>query len=150
MKAIQPGQLDAWLAQVASEAPADGLPVVLDVREPWELQTASVTPDGFELRHMPMRSVPERLAELDRDQPIACLCHHGMRSAQVVNFLMQPGIHTDREHPRRHQRLVAGTRPRRSGLLTDQPPSHRRHSFQRNSMTRPARTRFPCGADPSP
>ncbi len=77
MQAIQPGQLDTWLTQAASEAMTGSLPMVLDVREPWELQTASVTPAGFELRHIPMRSVPERLAELDRDQPIACLCHHG-------------------------------------------------------------------------
>lgn len=92
MEAIQPRQLDAWLAQLASETPAGALPVVLDVREPWELQTATVTPAGFELRHIPMRSVPERLAELDRDQPIACLCHHGMRSAQVANFLINQGF----------------------------------------------------------
>lgn len=92
MKAIQPAQLDDWLLHVARETPAGSLPVVLDVREPWELQTASVKADGFELRHMPMRSVPERLAELDRDQPIACLCHHGMRSAQVANFLMNQGF----------------------------------------------------------
>ena len=92
MKAIQPAQFEDWLAQAASAVPAGGLPVVLDVREPWELQTASVKAEGFELRHMPMRSVPERLAELDRDQPIACLCHHGMRSAQVANFLMNQGF----------------------------------------------------------
>ena len=92
MQAIQPGQLDTWLTQVASEATAGSLPVVLDVREPWELQTATVKPAGFELRHIPMRSVPERLDELDRDQPIACLCHHGMRSAQVANFLIQQGF----------------------------------------------------------
>ena len=92
MKAIRPAQLDDWLVQAASAPQVGNLPVVLDVREPWELQTASVTPDGFELRHMPMRSVPERLAELDRDQPIACLCHHGIRSAQVANFLMNQGF----------------------------------------------------------
>jgi rhodanese-related sulfurtransferase len=65
---------------------------VLDVREPWELQTASVKPDGFELVSMPMRSVPARYLELDRNRPIACLCHHGARSAQVVHFLMQQGF----------------------------------------------------------
>ena len=66
--------------------------MVLDVREPWELQTASVSPQGFELIPMPMRSVPARYLELDRDRPIACLCHHGARSAQVVHFLMQQGF----------------------------------------------------------
>jgi rhodanese-related sulfurtransferase len=30
--------------------------------------------------------------ELQRDQPIACLCHHGGRSAQVAHFLMQNGF----------------------------------------------------------
>lgn len=72
------------------------LPVVLDVREPWELQTASVKPDGFTLLHIPMREVPARLAELEETygaaHPIACLCHHGMRSLQVGNFLEQRGF----------------------------------------------------------
>jgi rhodanese-related sulfurtransferase len=92
MKAIQPAQLDDWLAHAAGTSPPGSLPVVLDVREPWELQTASVKAEGFELRHMPMRSVPERLNELDRDLPIACLCHHGVRSAQVANFLTNQGF----------------------------------------------------------
>ncbi|MES2415774.1 MAG: rhodanese-like domain-containing protein [Pseudomonadota bacterium] len=76
-------------------AEAGELPVVLDVREPWELQTASVVPDGFRLLHIPMRDVPARLGELEaggNDQPIACLCHHGMRSLQVGNFLEQRGF----------------------------------------------------------
>lgn len=91
MISIHPAQLQDWLQQAAAKAPGVE-PVVLDVREPWELQTASVKPDGFELRHMPMRSVPARYLELDRHQPIACLCHHGARSAQVVHFLMQNGF----------------------------------------------------------
>ena len=73
-----------------------GLPLVIDVREPWELQTASVEPDGFTLVHIPMREIPQRIAEL-RDtyglaHPIACLCHHGMRSMQVANYLTQSGF----------------------------------------------------------
>lgn len=92
MMSVAPAQLDDWLVQAAAKAVPGGRPVVLDVREPWELQTASVRPDGFELVHMPMRSVPARLHELDRHQPIACLCHHGARSAQVVHFLMQNGF----------------------------------------------------------
>ena len=75
---------------------AAGLPVVLDVREPWELQTASVKPEGFTLVHIPMREIPARVAELQQnhgtDYPIACLCHHGMRSLQVANFLAQSGF----------------------------------------------------------
>ncbi|WP_372659030.1 rhodanese-like domain-containing protein [Hydrogenophaga sp.] len=90
MIAIHPAQLKDWLQQTTQ---AGGpLPLVLDVREPWELQTSSVKPEGFELLAMPMRSVPERHAELDQERPIACLCHHGARSAQVAQFLMNQGF----------------------------------------------------------
>jgi rhodanese-related sulfurtransferase len=90
MMAISPAQIQDWAQNAAAASGAK--PVVLDVREPWELQTASVKADGFELIAMPMRSVPARHMELQRDQPIACLCHHGSRSAQVVHFLMQNGF----------------------------------------------------------
>jgi len=92
MNAIQPAHLAQWLAHARTLDPEGPLPIVLDVREPWEFQTASVKPDGFELMQMPMRSVPARYLELDRDRPIACLCHHGARSAQVVQFLTQQGF----------------------------------------------------------
>jgi rhodanese-related sulfurtransferase len=91
MNAISPAQLGPWLEQARANHP-QAAPLVLDVREPWEFQTASVRPDGFELLQMPMRTVPAHYMELDRQRPIACLCHHGARSAQVVNFLMQQGF----------------------------------------------------------
>lgn len=84
---IRPAELQDWIAKVTPGTPA----VVLDVREPWELQTASIRADGFELRAMPMASVPARLLELPKDQAIACLCHHGGRSAQVAHFLHNQG-----------------------------------------------------------
>ncbi|MDO8903906.1 rhodanese-like domain-containing protein [Hydrogenophaga sp.] len=92
MNAIQPSHFAQWLEHARARAPEGPLPVVLDVREPWEFQTASVTPNDFELTKMPMRSVPARYMELDRSRPIACLCHHGARSAQVVRFLMEQGF----------------------------------------------------------
>jgi rhodanese-related sulfurtransferase len=88
---IRPAQLPQWLQQCRAQD-ATALPIVLDVREPWEVQTASVRADGFELRHMPMASIPVRLAELPKDRPIACLCHHGGRSAQVAHFLHRQGF----------------------------------------------------------
>jgi len=90
MMAIRPAQIQDWVKNANTQEGAQ--PVVLDVREPWELQTASVKADGFELIAMPMRSVPARFMELQRDQPIACLCHHGSRSAQVAHFLEQNGF----------------------------------------------------------
>lgn len=85
---ITPAQLSAWADQHANA----GSLLVLDVREPWELQTASVKPAGFELLSIPMHLVPARLNELDRTRPIACLCHHGGRSMQVAAFLAQQGF----------------------------------------------------------
>jgi rhodanese-related sulfurtransferase len=75
----------AQAAQLLQEAPGA---VLLDVREPWEVQLAAVNTPFV---HMPMRSVPNRLADLDDSAPIVCMCHHGMRSLQVAHFLVQHG-----------------------------------------------------------
>ena len=85
---VRPSQLADWLASARDQ----GEPVVLDVREPFELQLASIKADGFELLTMPMNTIPTRLTELDPAQPIACLCHHGMRSMQVASFLQARGF----------------------------------------------------------
>ena len=87
---IRPAQFNDWL----QSCKADGIdrPVVLDVREPWEVQTACVKPGEFDLVRMPMAGIPARLNELPRDKPIACLCHHGARSAQVAYFLANQGF----------------------------------------------------------
>jgi rhodanese-related sulfurtransferase len=85
---IQPSQLQDWITSQA----AHGQTVVLDVREPWEIETACVTAQGFELVKMVMHTVPARVQDLKRDQPIACLCHHGGRSMQVAMFLAQQGF----------------------------------------------------------
>jgi rhodanese-related sulfurtransferase len=84
---VHPSDLDAWFAQEPAAAP-----VLLDVREPWELQTASVVPRGFALVAIPMNEIPARLGELDAGQRIACLCHHGARSQRVAAFLAQNGF----------------------------------------------------------
>ena len=85
---IQPSQLPGWI----SSKSASGNTVVLDVREPYEVQTACVTANGFELVTLPMGSIVEKLSELDKDRPIACLCHHGSRSMQVAAYLSSQGF----------------------------------------------------------
>ena len=85
---IRPSELPDWLAA----ARAHGEPVVLDVREPGELAVASIQANGFNLLTIPMGVIPLRLAELDPEQPIACLCHHGGRSMQVAAFLKAQGF----------------------------------------------------------
>lgn len=85
---IRPSQLAQWLQSVR----VHGEPVVLDVREPHELQMAHIQADGFELLTIPMGVIPPRLNELNPAQPIACLCHHGARSMQVAYFLESRGF----------------------------------------------------------
>lgn len=85
---IRPAQLPQWLDTVRGH----GSPVVLDVREPFERQLASIKADSFELITIPMGVIPPRLAELNPSQPIACLCHHGARSMQVAAFLKARGF----------------------------------------------------------
>lgn len=85
---VRPAQLPQWLESVRGH----GDPVVLDVREPYEQQLASINADGFELISIPMGVIPPRLAELDPSKPIACLCHHGGRSMQVAAFLKARGF----------------------------------------------------------
>lgn len=91
---IHPRDLSAWFQQHTGSASAGMSPVVLDVREPWEVQMAPAPADGFKLQCIPMREVPARLNELDASVPVACLCHHGMRSMQVAAFLRQRGFET--------------------------------------------------------
>jgi rhodanese-related sulfurtransferase len=85
---VRPSGLADWMAAQAGAEP----PLVLDVREPWEVQTASVRPDGFEVVAIPMNEIPARIAQLDPGRPVACLCHHGARSQRVAMFLEQNGF----------------------------------------------------------
>ncbi|MEO6972429.1 MAG: rhodanese-like domain-containing protein [Rhodoferax sp.] len=85
---VSPAHFSDWL----QSARAHGQPVLLDVREPPELQTSSIQPGDFSLLTIPMGEIPARLAELDPVQPVACLCHHGARSLRVATYLAQNGF----------------------------------------------------------
>ena len=61
--------------------------ILIDVREPWERQTASIAPSS----HILMADIPARLQELDPEQHIVIYCHHGMRSLSVAAWLRQQG-----------------------------------------------------------
>lgn len=83
---VRPFDLEAWLQ--AQPRPA----LVLDVREPEELQIAAVNPSGFDLQVIPMNDIPDRLTELDPERPVAVLCHRGGRSQQVAVYLASNGF----------------------------------------------------------
>lgn len=61
---------------------------ILDVREPWEYSMAKI--EGSVL--IPLGTLPQSLAKLDRNTEIVAHCHHGMRSADAVGFLLQQGF----------------------------------------------------------
>jgi len=62
---------------------------LIDVREPWEYETVHI--EGSLL--MPMGDVPSRAhQELDPDDRLLILCHHGARSLNVTNWLRQQGF----------------------------------------------------------
>jgi rhodanese-related sulfurtransferase len=90
---IRPAAFPQWVGKQGGSAP-----LVLDVRETWEFNTASVRPlsqaSAFDVLSIPMQEIPARLAELPADRPIACLCHHGIRSQNVARYLAQNGFQT--------------------------------------------------------
>jgi rhodanese-related sulfurtransferase len=63
-------------------------PVVLDVREPWEIDIAAI--DGAV--NIPLGDIARRAEELPRDRPLAVMCHHGGRSAQATAWLRKQGF----------------------------------------------------------
>ena len=70
--------------------------VLVDVREPNELELASLAEDAFtslplsDLRERRLEAVPDALSQ-DKDAEVVVFCHKGLRSAQVTVFLRQQG-----------------------------------------------------------
>ena len=62
-------------------------PLLLDVREPWEYEVCHL--DGSV--NLPMGQIPQRIDELEDADEIVVICHHGIRSRQVIGYL-QPRI----------------------------------------------------------
>ena len=62
--------------------------VLLDVREPWELATARLDP----CLHIPMGELAGRTDDVPRDVPVYVMCHGGVRSGRVVEFLRGQGF----------------------------------------------------------
>lgn len=80
---ISVGELHALLIEKTPETPA-----LLDVRELWEAEIATL--EGATL--IPMGEIPGRVDEIDRTQSTVVFCHHGVRSRQVIAFLERLGF----------------------------------------------------------
>jgi rhodanese-related sulfurtransferase len=78
---ISPAELKAWLD-------AGKKPLLLDVREPWEVAVAALPG----IVTIPLHEIPQRWRELDPQAEIVVICRSGMRSQNAATFLMQQGI----------------------------------------------------------
>lgn len=86
MQQLSAPDLAAWLAD-----PARPKPLLLDVREGWEVQTAALPG----ITHIPMSQIPGRVDEIAAAAAggdIVSICHHGARSMQVAMFLESRGV----------------------------------------------------------
>jgi rhodanese-related sulfurtransferase len=74
----------------AMEGPEPARPVILDVRNPDEVQVASIRGS----MHVPLNELPARLDEVRdvADRPVVVICHLGMRSYHAAVFLDSVGI----------------------------------------------------------
>lgn len=85
-------QIDA--ASLAQAIQSGRSVALLDVREPWEFQTAKI--EGS--INIPMSTIPARVDDVralqgdDGERELIVVCHHGTRSMYVAQFLEQRGL----------------------------------------------------------
>lgn len=77
-------------AELASALNQDTPPLLIDCRTDDELAVARVEA----ALHVPMSDIKTRLPELEEhlEEPVVVMCHHGVRSLQVVAFLREAGF----------------------------------------------------------
>ena len=61
--------------------------VLLDVREPYEIEICNVKGSMF----IPMNEIPHNIEQLDKEKRYAVMCHSGIRSLYVSNYLNSLG-----------------------------------------------------------
>ena len=59
--------------------------LLLDVRNPFEYDICKL-PNSLLI---PMSNIPTNIKHIPRDKPVVVYCHHGMRSASVIEYLSQ-------------------------------------------------------------
>ena len=74
--------------QLAALQPEWDKVVLLDVRDPWEFDICRLAGSV----NIPMNEVMERVTELDPDTRTVVICHFGMRSLEVGNYLEGSGF----------------------------------------------------------
>lgn len=61
---------------------------LVDVREPWEFDICHI-PNSI---NIPMGEIPQRIDDFDEDIDTVIICHHGVRSRHVIQFLEQQAV----------------------------------------------------------
>ena len=64
--------------------------VLLDVREPYEVEICNIKGSLF----IPMNEIPQNIEQLDKEKRYAVMCHSGVRSLYVSNYLNSLGYIT--------------------------------------------------------
>ena len=63
-------------------------PVLIDVREPWEYDICHLSGSNL----VPMGAIPQQLELFQQSSEYVIICHHGIRSLQVIQFLAHHDI----------------------------------------------------------
>ncbi len=86
MRHFTAAKLQAYLQTVSEKKPP--APLLLDVREPWEYEHCHLEHSKL----VPMRQIPDHAVQLDPTQETVIICHHGIRSRQVAQYLESLGF----------------------------------------------------------
>ena len=61
--------------------------VLVDVMEPYEVEICNIKGSLF----IPMNEIPQNIEQLDKEKKYAVMCHSGVRSLYVSNYLNSLG-----------------------------------------------------------
>ena len=66
----------------------DANPLLLDVREPWEFEICQIKGSI----NIPMAHITQQLEQIREVAETVVICHHGVRSLRVIQYLQQLSI----------------------------------------------------------
>lgn len=75
-------QLKAYLEKCEEQ------PLLLDVRQSWEFNLCKIESSVL----VPMSTIPAEVTTLNSKRETVVICHHGIRSRSVGNYLEQAGF----------------------------------------------------------
>ena len=63
-------------------------PLLIDVREPWEFDICHLA----DSTNIPMGQIPQHLSMIGAAEECVVICHHGVRSLHVIQYLQNQRI----------------------------------------------------------